>query len=67
MAKPRGVFLFARPWRLKLDTIESHMTFFAALEANFTDATALIFILRPSFHTWPQRDTFSNSTQEGFK
>jgi hypothetical protein len=65
--KTKRPVLFARGWLPKLDTFESHMTSFATLDAEFTHATALIIIVRPSFHTWSQRDTFSNSTQEGFK
>jgi hypothetical protein len=66
--KTKRRVLFAHAGRSKLDTFESHMTSFSTLNAEFCSlTTALIIIMRPSFHTWPQRDSISNSTQEGFK
>jgi hypothetical protein len=35
LAKPRGAFLFEDAGQSKLDTFESHMTFFATLDADF--------------------------------
>ena len=67
MAKPRGAFNL--PAQVgQLDTLKSHMTFFATLNAEYYSlTTALIIIMWPSFHTWPQRDFISSSIQEGFE
>jgi len=66
--KTKWRVLIARAGQSKLDTFERHMTSFATLNAEFCSlTTALIIIVRSSFHTWPQRDSISNSTQEGFK
>lgn len=66
--KTKRRVLFARPWRLKLDTFETHMTSFVTLNEEFAH----------SLHRWqslcglcpiPGRSAilFSNSTQEGIK
>jgi hypothetical protein len=66
--KTKRSVLFARAGQSKLDTFESHMTFFATLNAEYCSlTTTLIIIMRPSLHTWPQRDSISSSIQEGFK
>ena len=66
--KTKRSVLFARAGQSKLDTFESHMTFFATLNAEYCSlTTALIIIMRPSLHTWPQRDSIYSSIQEGFK
>src|SRR5262245_6809913 len=66
--KTKRRVLIAHLGQPKLDTFESHMTFFATLSAEYCSlTTALIIIMRPSLHTWPQRDSISSSIQEGFK
>src|SRR5262245_47889789 len=66
--KTKRRVLFARAGQSKLDTVESHMTSFATLNAEFCSlTTALIIIVRPSFHTGRNAILNSSSTQEGFK
>jgi len=56
--KTKRRVLFACMGQSKLDTFESHMTSFATLNAEFCSlSTKLMIIVRPSFHTWPQRDS----------